>query len=91
MGGSLTTGAVLLLLRESMLSWDGPDLSGFAAVNLGLGLGDTFLSAIFVSLYLILVLTLRGLLLVQFVGCTLLDQVKCSPAGRSEAAVGGTL
>ena len=91
-GGSLTVGATLLLFCELILFGVGPDLLGFAAGGLGLGLiGAGVSSALGVSLYLTPVLTLRGLLPVQHGVWVLLEWVKCSPTGRSEAAVGGTL
>ena len=89
-GGNLTTGATLLLFRDMILSAVGPDLLGFAADWLGLGLFDVGVSPT-VSLYLTPVLTLHGFLPVQTGVWTRLDLVKCSPTGRSEAAVGGTL
>ena len=51
-GGSLTVGATLLLFRELILFGVGPDLLGFAADGLGLGLtGAGVSSALGVSPY----------------------------------------
>ena len=84
------TGATLLLFCELILPAVGPDLLGFAADGLGLGLFDVGVSPA-VSPYLTPVLTLRGFLPVQTGVWARLDLVKCSPTGRSETAVGGTL
>ena len=89
-GGSLTTGATLLLFHELILPAVGPDLLGFAADGLGLGLFDVGVS-LAISLYLTPVLTLHGFLPVQTGVWAHLDLVKGSPTSRSEAAVGGTL
>ena len=63
-GGNLTTGAMLLLFRELILSAVGPDLFGFAADVFDLGLLDVGMSSA-ISPYLTPVLTLRGFLPVR--------------------------
>ena len=91
-GGSLTVGATLLLFLELILLAVGPDLFGFAAGGLGLGMtGIGTSSKLEVSPYFTPVLALRGFLHVRFEVWALLDRVKCSPMGKSDAAVGGTL
>ena len=63
-GGSLMSGATLLLFRELILPAVGLDLLGFAADVFGLGLFDVGVSPA-ISPYLTPVLTLRGFLPVQ--------------------------